>query len=79
MIVIKNNYYLVIVLKRERNRSNTTYLIHITLWEGDVHLWRPLRHRVQHQAGQDQTESVGQAPHGEDLLARVPIVGTLAE
>jgi predicted heme/steroid binding protein len=42
-------------------------------------LWRNGRHWVRIQAGQDLTERLKEAPHGEDLLARVPMVGTLAE
>ena len=30
-----------------------------------------------HSAGEDLTSSLDQAPHGEDLLERVPMVGTL--
>ena len=40
-------------------------------------LWQRGRHQVLHQAGEDLTDSLSQAPHGEDLLDRVSIVGTL--
>ena len=30
-----------------------------------------------HSAGEDLTSSLDQDPHGEDLLERVPMVGTL--
>jgi predicted heme/steroid binding protein len=40
-------------------------------------LWQRGRHQVLHQAGEDLTDSLSQAPHGEDLLNRVPIIGTL--
>ena len=42
-------------------------------------LWQRGRHQVLHMAGQDLTGSLDQAPHGEDLLDRVPIVGVLIE
>jgi predicted heme/steroid binding protein len=38
-------------------------------------LWQRGRHQALHQAGQDLTAILDQAPHGEDLLERVPIVG----
>lgn len=41
--------------------------------------WRGGRHQVIHQAGQDLTESLSKAPHGEDLLARLPVVGVLVD
>jgi predicted heme/steroid binding protein len=41
--------------------------------------WRGGRHQVRHAAGQDLTESLAQAPHGEDLLARLPVVGVLVD
>jgi predicted heme/steroid binding protein len=41
--------------------------------------WRGGRHQVMHQAGQDLTESLADAPHGEDLLARLPVVGLLVD
>ena len=42
-------------------------------------LWQGGRHLVLHAAGQDLTGSLDQAPHGEDLLDRVPMVGVLGE
>ncbi len=42
-------------------------------------VWRNGRHQAMHEAGADLTEALAQAPHGEDLLQRFPIVGTLAE
>lgn len=41
--------------------------------------WRGGKHQVLHAAGQDLTESLGAAPHGEDLLARLPIIGVLVD
>jgi len=43
----------------------------------DSFLWRRGRHQVIHQAGQDLTRELDAAPHGPDLLARVPVVGVL--
>jgi predicted heme/steroid binding protein len=45
----------------------------------DSFLWRRGRHQVLHRAGQDLTDALEQAPHGEDLLDRVPLIGTLEE
>lgn len=40
-------------------------------------LWRNGRHQAMHSAGIDLTFTLDQAPHGEDLLERVPLIGTL--
>ena len=40
-------------------------------------LWRDGNHEVLHIAGVDLTEAMEQAPHGEDVLRRFPVVGTL--
>ena len=40
-------------------------------------LWQKGRHQVLHRAGADLTAALKQAPHGEDLLERFPVVGTL--
>ncbi len=42
-------------------------------------VWRNGRHQAMHEAGADLTEALARAPHGEDLLDRFPVVGTLAE
>ena len=42
------------------------------LWRGGVHL-------VLHEAGRDLTSALAQAPHGPDLLERVPVVGVLKD
>lgn len=39
--------------------------------------WRNGRHQVLHSAGEDLTDSIDQAPHGEDLLERLPVIGIL--
>ncbi len=40
-------------------------------------LWQGGRHQVLHDAGTDLTAALDQAPHGEDLLERFPVVGLL--
>ena len=40
-------------------------------------LWIGGRHQALHQAGQDLTGVLDTAPHGEDLLKRVPVIGRL--
>src|SRR3989337_366906 len=42
-------------------------------------LWQNGNHQVLHNAGVDLTHSLGQAPHGEELLESFPVVGTLQE
>lgn len=42
-------------------------------------LWRRGRHQVLHNAGQDLTDSIEQAPHGVEMLERFPMVGTLRQ
>jgi len=41
--------------------------------------WRSGRHQVVHNAGEDLTDSLEQAPHGVELLERFPVIGTLQE
>jgi predicted heme/steroid binding protein len=41
--------------------------------------WQKGVHQVSHQAGQDLTEDLKDAPHLPDLLFRYPVVGKLAE
>ncbi len=41
--------------------------------------WRGGKHQVIHEAGQNLTEDLANAPHGEDLLARLPVVGVLVD
>ena len=40
-------------------------------------LWKAGRHQALHQAGKDLTDALDEAPHGPDLLARVPRIGQL--
>ncbi len=42
-------------------------------------LWQKGKHQVFHNAGEDLTDALEEAPHGADLLKRFPIVGTLGE
>jgi len=54
-------------------------------YEGKVYdasrsfLWRRGRHWARHSAGTDLTGMLDSAPHGADLLERLPVVGRLAE
>ena len=54
-------------------------------YEGKVYdvttsfLWKGGRHQVLHYAGRDLTKELENAPHGSDLLERVPVVGILRE
>jgi len=41
--------------------------------------WRRGKHQVLHEAGRDLTDSLPHAPHGEDLLGRLPVVGILVD
>jgi predicted heme/steroid binding protein len=40
-------------------------------------LWKGGRHQALHLAGRDLSGLLSTAPHGEDLLQRVPVVGRL--
>jgi predicted heme/steroid binding protein len=40
-------------------------------------LWKNGKHQVLHEAGRDLTEELDDAPHGPNLLERVPVVGKL--
>ncbi len=42
-------------------------------------LWQGGKHQALHRAGADLTEALADAPHGPDLLTRVPIVGRLRD
>jgi predicted heme/steroid binding protein len=46
---------------------------------GSSFLWQRGNHQGVHRPGDDLTEALADAPHGADLLARVPVVGRLAE
>lgn len=41
--------------------------------------WQHGQHQVLHRAGADLTAELAAAPHGEELLARCPLIGTLAD
>jgi predicted heme/steroid binding protein len=45
----------------------------------DSFLWQDGTHQVLHSAGADLTDAMAQAPHGDDLMERVPVVGVLVE
>jgi len=40
-------------------------------------LWKNGKHQALHSAGEDLTESLKDAPHGEALIKRYPVVGCL--
>ena len=42
-------------------------------------LWKNGQHQVLHNAGQDLTEALKDAPHGESLLERLPVIGILID
>lgn len=54
-------------------------------YEGNVYdvtdsfLWKQGRHQVMHDAGQDLTGQLEEAPHGASLLERLPIIGRLID
>jgi predicted heme/steroid binding protein len=45
----------------------------------DSKLWAEGNHMQQHQAGQDLTEALLQAPHVRAVIERFPVVGRLGE
>jgi predicted heme/steroid binding protein len=45
----------------------------------DNYHWRGGRHQVLHRAGTDLTAELKHAPHGAQLLEKVPVVGTLRQ
>ncbi len=40
-------------------------------------LWQKGNHQVYHNAGQDLTEFLKDAPHGEDMIFKFPVIGIL--
>lgn len=45
----------------------------------DSFLWKGGKHQVFHQAGEDLTEAITDAPHGEEMLERFPVIGILVD
>jgi len=45
----------------------------------DSFLWQDGNHQVFHNAGQDLTDRLEQAPHSAEILEKFPVVGTLKE
>jgi predicted heme/steroid binding protein len=43
----------------------------------DDYLWIDGDHQGEHSAGKDLTEEISQAPHGEETLERVKLIGIL--
>lgn len=54
-----------------------------TAYKGKVYdvsgsfLWKDGNHQVLHNAGTDLSAAMEQAPHGDDILDRFPVVGVL--
>lgn len=42
------------------------------------YMWMDGDHQGEHQAGKDLTESIANAPHGEENLERAKLIGALA-
>ncbi len=45
----------------------------------DDFLWVEGDHQGEHVAGKDLTEELSRAPHAEDVLERVPLIGVLVK
>ena len=45
----------------------------------DSFLWKGGKHFVRHHAGHDLTDELKHAPHGEDMLNRVPKIGIIVK
>lgn len=45
----------------------------------DDFLWVEGDHQGEHVAGKDLTEEMSRAPHAEDVLERVPLIGVLVK
>jgi len=45
----------------------------------DNYLWTDGDHQGEHAAGKDLTEAMANAPHGEENLERVKLIGVLVE
>jgi len=43
----------------------------------DSYLWVDGNHQGQHEAGKDLTEEIALAPHGEEMLQKVKLIGVL--
>jgi len=54
-------------------------------YEGTVYdasgsfLWQNGMHQASHNAGEDLTDSLEQAPHGAEMLERCPVIGILCQ
>jgi predicted heme/steroid binding protein len=42
-------------------------------------LWGEGNHQVLHQAGEDLTDAMSQAPHGAEFIEKFPVVGILKD
>lgn len=45
----------------------------------ESYLWLDGDHQGQHEAGKDLTEEIGLAPHGEETLEKVKLIGVLVQ
>lgn len=45
----------------------------------DSPMWEFGSHEYEHEAGEDHTDPMASAPHGDDVMDTFPIVGTLEE
>ena len=43
----------------------------------DSYLWADGEHQAQHEAGKDLTDEILDAPHGEEMLEHVKLIGKL--
>jgi len=61
--------------------GNPTYVVYegIVYDVSDSTLWTNGKHHGRHLAGDDSTEGMINAPHGDEVLAKFPIVGELGE
>ena len=68
-----------------RRYDGTNGMLALIAYKGKVYdvsgsfLWQDGKHQVLHSAGVDLTDAMASAPHGDDLMERVPVVGTLVD
>ncbi|MBF0345586.1 MAG: hypothetical protein HQL06_15330 [Nitrospirae bacterium] len=75
----KDSYTIEELTRFDGNEGRAAYVG----YDGNVYdvsnsrLWKAGKHVGKHQAGIDMTELLKTAPHGDDMLKRVPLVGKL--
>ncbi|MGB9597436.1 MAG: cytochrome b5 domain-containing protein [Candidatus Poribacteria bacterium] len=69
------------LLKYNGKNGNSAYIAYKgKIYDvSDSFLWKSGKHQVFHQAGEDLTEAIADAPHGEEMLERFPIVGIIID